>query len=153
MNNFYNLNIDKLETYRSKHPLKEENEIKKFDILAKTLPPYQFWIVDKTYKKVIVDSNILIIRLHKYSPVDLWIELQKNSNRLLDSSNGAFVKYIKKANLLELDVTSFTKKENLLNQKKIDLLEKIDKLNKNLEKEIELNKHMFNSIIKGDKNE
>ncbi len=118
----------------------------------KVLPPYKFWIVDKNYSKVIVDNNILIIRCLNYNQINLWIELQKKSKKLLDSSNGFFVKYAKKKIVLELNIKDFNEVETLSNIKLFNVLEKIDKLNKNLETEVQLNTKMFNWIIKGENN-
>jgi hypothetical protein len=78
--------------------------------------------------------------------------LQKKSKKLLDSSNSIYVKYAKKKNVLELNIKEFSEKETLSNIKLFNVLGKIDQLNKNLEKEVQLNTKMFNWIIKGENN-
>ena len=152
LENFYDLNLLQLESYYSKHLIKKENEIQKNDILMKVLPPYKFWVVDKNYSKVIVDNNILIIRCLNYNQINLWLELQKKSKKLLESSNSIYVKYAKKKNVLELNIKDFSEKETLSNIKLFNVLGKIDQLNKNLEREVQLNTEMFNWIIKGENN-
>lgn len=152
LENFYDLNEKKLNYYYSKNKFEKKNEIRKNDILMKTLPPYKFWIVDDNYKNIIVDSNTLIIRCFDYNHIDLWIELNKNSDKLLKSSQSAFIKYVKRNSILELNIKEFDEKEKILNIKKFKVLKKIEQLNKNLKKEIELNNKLFNSIVKGENN-
>ena len=116
----------------------------------KTLPPYKFWIVDNDYKNIIVDSNTLIIRCFGYNHIDLWLELNRNSDKLLNSSHGAYIKYIKKNSVLELDIREFNEKEKALNINKFNILKKIEQLNKNLKKGMDLNRNLFKSITKGE---
>ncbi|MGL5521891.1 MAG: hypothetical protein ACRDAW_01310 [Metamycoplasmataceae bacterium] len=118
----------------------------------KVIPPYRFWIVDDDYEDIIVDSNTLIIRSYNYNIVDLWLELHKNSEKFLKSSNSLFVKYVKRETVLNLELKQFNEQEKKLNIKKYSVLKKLDKLNNNLKREIQLNDILFSSIIKGEKN-